>query len=213
MPLIGGEDPNTQKIALAPDDPRNNFITVKRKKKHRSVEPALDALEQIPMFYPILKTSIGAPGTDTMCAELNSSAVKAMCTDYQNHLQATSEVTAKRQTVLASKLKWIDKNAAARFQRFNKAAQGIKRHEANLQTVTPFAAGVNKMQDAIQAITPLLAQLNNMLPEDARLEPFQFSQQQQQNDGGSGEESGERNRRDGSSSSSSKIAPKGTTDV
>ena len=88
---------------------------------------------------------------DTMCAELNSNAIKAICTDYQNHLQATSEVTAKRQVVLASKLKWIDKNAAARFQRFNKAAQGIKRYEVNLQAVAPFAAGVHKLQDAIQA--------------------------------------------------------------
>ena len=166
------------------------------------------------MFYPILKTSIGASGTDQMCAELNSSAIKAICTDYQNHLQATSEVTAKRQVVLASKLKWIDKNAAARFQRFNKAAQGIKRYEVGLQTVAPFAAGVNKMQDAIQAITPLLAQLNNMLPEDARLEPFQFSQQQpQESDGGNGGESGESDKGAGGNSSSNSMVPEGQTDV
>ena len=41
--------------------------------------------------------------------------------------------------------------------------------------VETLSAGLRKVMDSIQQVTSKVTELNNMLPEDQRLEPFQFS--------------------------------------
>jgi len=159
-----------------PELEKNRLITVSRgPKQKRNLEPALEALGRIPPFYPILKSSIGAQEEDVLLAELDAEPVIQMCSKYQNYLKGSALEIQKRQGILAKNMKWIDKNAAARCTRFNKTHRAIAKHAASLQQVETLSTGLRKVMDSIHEVTSLATQLNNLLPEDQRLEPFQFS--------------------------------------
>ena len=62
-PLADGSGSGADDVVVPLNNPQNKMITVSKKKTSKAVEPELDALECIPAFYPILKTTIGAAGT------------------------------------------------------------------------------------------------------------------------------------------------------
>jgi len=176
---VGAKRKNSAGSLAASPEPelaKNRLITVSRgATQKRNLEPALEALGKIPPFYPILKSSIGAQDEDVLLAELDADPAIKMCSKYQNYLKGSALEIQKRQSILGKNMKWIDKNAAARCARFNKTHRAIAKHATSLQQVETLSTGLRKVMDAIHEVTSLATQLNNMLPEDQRLEPFQFS--------------------------------------
>eukprot|EP00039_Didymoeca_costata_P002672 m.61845 g.61845 ORF g.61845 m.61845 type:complete len:243 (+) comp11454_c0_seq2:350-1078(+) len=164
-----------------PNESTNRMVLVSQKKQVRVSEPALEELAKIHPFYPILKSSIGATEDDHMFSELKEQPLIDICAEYQIYLHECALAIKQRQDTLASKIKWIDKNASERSQRYAKAAAQIKRHRSSFQQVKSLSEGINSISDKIHTILPLLSQLNNLLPEDNRLEPLELAVQREQN--------------------------------
>eukprot|EP00041_Stephanoeca_diplocostata_P008141 m.117976 g.117976 ORF g.117976 m.117976 type:complete len:247 (-) comp17192_c0_seq4:104-844(-) len=129
-------------------DPRNNMITVSTNKRVRKVDPAIQALEKIPKFLPIIGTSVGS-AVEKSAPVIDERHLTCICNRYKDHLNNSSAIISKRQQKIGERVRWVERNANARASLFGKTAQSLHKCEMKL-------ADVYNMQNQIHRIADLM---------------------------------------------------------
>lgn len=68
----------------------------------------------------------------------------------------------------------VDASIAAIYTVLSERQRRFAKHSEHIQKVQDIQASLNKVKFSLQQTMPLLEYLNGVLPEDKRLEPFQW---------------------------------------
>lgn len=157
-------------------NPQDNFITVSTSKRTRKPDKTLEALDAIPKFLPILRSSLGAGQQGQENATIDHKQLICVCNRYQDHLTRSAAVVDESQTKINERMKWVSKNAGARASRFGKIAQKMQKSADKIIDVGKLQEKITKMVDTINLVLlPRMQELNSALPPELQLEPFQYS--------------------------------------
>lgn len=142
----------------------------------RLIEPEIEKLRRIPLFYPLLKSSLGFTGEERfMMSQIDPKFLTNMCVRYQLHLTTAADVVSKTQGGLGKAIKNADSAVQGVSSKLDLQAESIRRFEEGLKQIPLLNASIQNVRDTMQQLLPLITQINNSLPADDRLEAFVFS--------------------------------------
>eukprot|EP00053_Salpingoeca_punica_P002312 m.37142 g.37142 ORF g.37142 m.37142 type:complete len:207 (+) comp11510_c0_seq1:87-707(+) len=151
--------------------PVERVIVVSPGNQARANEPELEALQGIPYFYPILRSSLN-PNELEQFDDIDPRLLTNMCTRYEDYLRSNSLRVGREQQALEKGVRDTERAVAASASALSSRAQALARTTEKLKAVNVLSEQVQKADVAIQQIVPLLTQINSMLPDHLRLEPF-----------------------------------------
>ena len=140
-------------------------------------DPVLQRLEEIPLTFPVIRTSVNRVGYRDLGSfdKLEHRHALLMCLRYQRHLRECAEAVACDQNALTSRLKDLEMISAAAVHDVGRMQSHVTRMSGQLQRdVLQIQRAVETVESRIQQCVPMLRRLNNVLAEEERLEEFRM---------------------------------------
>lgn len=162
--------PSQKDIVVVRSDPKLTPKTV-------GADPVLQRLEEIPVVFPVIRSSVNMTGYRDLGSfeKLDHRHVLLLCLRYQQHLKECAEAVSFDQAALTRRLKDLDLISSAAVQDVGRMQQHVTRMSTHLQRdMNDIQKAVQKADSRIRHCVPLMRRLNNVLPEEDRLEDFEL---------------------------------------
>ncbi|XP_065179871.1 BLOC-1-related complex subunit 5-like [Sycon ciliatum] len=140
--------------------------------KPQERETYLTKLEQTPLFYPLVRSSLNVANTRDLgeLDQLNDKQVLGLCLRYQSHLRECAVAVADNQDYLSRRIRDMEQMTAAVFQSMVMRHQAISRVAPQLRAVNDLSRMVSQVEDKMAKCTAMVEELNALLPPKDRLD-------------------------------------------
>ncbi|XP_077302592.1 BLOC-1 related complex subunit 5 isoform X2 [Arctopsyche grandis] len=168
--------PQRRPVSLNAGNSSHTIVVVKEAKVPQSSDKDEDILrlQQIPMFLPIMRGTLGLPGArDPEILEgIDSTPWLRLCSRYQAHLTASSQLVSTEQNVITAKCKEVDAEMAKTLSTFvEKQKQGAQIAE-KLSHIKFISQQLTRCNTQLEQLLISMKELNDVLPLEEKLEPF-----------------------------------------
>jgi uncharacterized coiled-coil protein SlyX len=138
-------------------------------------DPELTKLNTIPVFFPIIRTSLNFPmgNKDTdILDKLDHKQVLLLCLRYQDHMRQLAEAVAFDQNALCIRVKEMDHTIQVLMNALVERQKKYSKYVEQFGRVTETLTTLKKIQKSMSDIVPKMDMLNRLLPASEQLEPF-----------------------------------------
>ncbi|CAG5116101.1 unnamed protein product [Candidula unifasciata] len=138
-------------------------------------DPELTKLNTIPVFFPIMRSSLNFPngGKEVdILDKLDHKQVLQLCLRHQDHLRQLAEAVAFDQNALCIRIKEIDHTIQVLMNALVERQKKYSKYVEQFGRVSETLITLKKIQKSMTDIVPKMDMLNRLLPASEQLEPF-----------------------------------------
>uniref|UniRef100_A0A915IE12 BLOC-1-related complex subunit 5 n=1 Tax=Romanomermis culicivorax TaxID=13658 RepID=A0A915IE12_ROMCU len=135
-------------------------------------------LQNIPIFYPILRNSLNIPGVKDevdINTKFDHRAIYAFFSKFQEQLSQSTEFICSEQLNIVSKIRETDHTVSTLLNCLVERQKLTARLLADLNKTREINNQLIKITACLQEIVPMAQALNELLPETERLPPLDLS--------------------------------------
>ena len=155
-------------------------IVVVKSGKHKTKDQQINKdydqlkLEQIPNFYPLMKSTLNIQSmTDfDVINKIDVRPARMLCARYENHLKLCAEAVAFDQDSITQRVKELDSHSSSVLKDVTQRYKKLQYEMNVIETVNQIKRNIDKVETTLQQIIPLMDKLNSMLPVEQRMEAF-----------------------------------------
>jgi hypothetical protein len=133
----------------------------------------LNKLKYVPLFYPILKSSIDIR-EDQPLFQISPDHVIKLSQIFQNHLNTAAFNVTKDQEAVSIEIKNLNIVIETLILSFIEKQKKYAKYCEQFKVVQDLSTSLKRIQRTMDEILPLMHDLNEILPENERLEEFSF---------------------------------------
>ncbi|CAF0878977.1 unnamed protein product [Brachionus calyciflorus] len=130
-------------------------------------------LDYVPLFYPILKSSIDLK-EDEALYQMNPDKLVRLADILKTHLNVCAFNVTKDQEALSTEIKHLNFVVDLLLQNFLDKQKKYAKYCEQLRTVNDLNQSMKKIRRNIDEILPMIKEINEFLPDEERLEEFSF---------------------------------------
>ncbi|XP_074643869.1 BLOC-1-related complex subunit 5-like isoform X2 [Tubulanus polymorphus] len=134
----------------------------------------LKKIEDIPVFLPIMKTSLNLPNMRDvdLLDKIDARQMLLLCVRYQEHLKHCAEATTFDQNALCVRIKEIDFAIQTLNNMLTERQKKYAKYAEQIQKVGEVSSVLTRVKMHVDELIPLMERLNSVLPPEEQLEPF-----------------------------------------
>ncbi|XP_020912181.1 BLOC-1-related complex subunit 5 [Exaiptasia diaphana] len=152
------------------------YVVSEGQRPHQNIDEDLKNLQLLQHCKPVLRASVQAstPKEFESLERFDLTPLLKLCTRYEDHLRQCAEAVSFDQDMLSSRIKEVDVNCAAVMSAVSDRYRRLVHVSAHLKKVQEMSQTLRRLDFNIKRIIPMMDRLNNLLPEDEKLEPFNY---------------------------------------
>lgn len=152
------------------------YVVSQGQRPSQNIDEDLKNLQSLQHCKPVLRASVQAntPKEFESLERFDLTPLLKLCTRYEDHLRQCAEAVSFDQDMLSSRIKEVEVNCAAVMSAVSDRYRRLVHVSAHLKKVQEMSQTLRRLDFNIKRIIPMMDRLNNLLPEDDRLESFNY---------------------------------------
>ena len=142
-------------------------------KNAENLEEINNKLQYVPLFYPILKSSVDVKEEKPLL-QINHESIVLLCNELKNHLNTCAFNVTKDQEAVNAEIKQVEFVVDNLMNRFYEKQKKYAKYCEHFRAVEDMSHSLKKIQRNIDEIMPLMNEINDFHPAEDKLEAFNF---------------------------------------
>jgi hypothetical protein len=154
----------------------SDIVVVSTKSKDDQVNEELsqtNKLEYVPLFYPILKSSINLK-EDKILQQINYDQVLRLCQEFKSNMNNNAFNITKDQEAIFIEVKNLNLIVDLLMNNFYEKQKKYAKYCEQFKAVSDVSNSLKKVQRDMDEILPMIKEINSFLPDEDKLEEFTF---------------------------------------
>jgi ATP-dependent Lon protease len=148
-----------------------DIIIVKKNEETKSVEP--NKLQYVPVFYPIIKSSIDMKD-DKVFIHMNPESMIKLSEIIRNHLNICAYNVTQDEEAITIEIKQVHFVIDMMLQNFSEKQRKYAKFCEQFKSIGEISNSLKRIQRTMDEVLPMIDEINDHLPSELKLEKFSF---------------------------------------